>query len=147
MNSSFIIKTTPLLLGAGFIVGTAIASGTEQSQQAYASAGAVAQETLANIRTVFAFNGQERAIEKFSKLMVSALAVNEKKAWKTGFGFGLFFSLLYGIYALAFWYGSILVNDGKMNGGDILNVIFSVIIGTFLQIQITNSLLRRIFHD
>ncbi len=82
---------------SGILVGKAIASGTEGSQTAYAKAGAVAQETLANIRTVFAFNGQERAIEKFSKLLVYAMKVNEAKAWKTGLGFGAFFSLLFGL--------------------------------------------------
>lgn len=39
-------------------------------------------------------------------------------------------NFLIGIYALAFYYGSILVNNGTISsGGDIINVIFAIIIG------------------
>ena len=130
----------PLLMVAGALVGKAIASGIEGSQTAYAKAGAVAQESLANIRTVTAFNGQERAAKKFDAYLDVALKVNEAKAWKTGFGFGFFFSLLFGFYALAFYYGSILAESGEMKGGDVLNVVFAIIIGAFSLINLGPSL-------
>lgn len=39
--------------------------------------------------------------------------------------------LLFCCYSLAFWYGSILVGEGTMQGGDVLNVFFAIIIGAF----------------
>lgn len=36
----------------------------DKEQTAYAKAGAMAEEVLSNIRTVFAFNGQNKAIER-----------------------------------------------------------------------------------
>lgn len=36
----------------------------DKEQMAYAKAGALAEEVLSNIRTVFAFNGQNKAIER-----------------------------------------------------------------------------------
>jgi ATP-binding cassette subfamily B (MDR/TAP) protein 1 len=87
----------------GALVGKAIAGGFKASQEAYSQAGAIAQETFVNIRTVAAYQGQERALSKFTALLDTAYDVGIKRSWKTGFGFGFFFGLLYGLFALAFW--------------------------------------------
>lgn len=126
-----LIAVTPLLGIGGYVVGTVIANETSNSQGHFASASSIAQETFSNIRTVTAFRGQKKALKRFSKFADEARIVNEKKFWKMGAGFGYFFGLLYGVYALAFWYGSILVDQGQTSGGTILNVIFAIIIGAF----------------
>jgi len=54
-----------------------------------------------------------------------------KKALVTGVGFGVTMFLLFGTYALAFWYGSTLVVDGEYTGGDVIAVFFAVIMGAF----------------
>lgn len=41
-----------------------LASFTSKEQTAYARAGAVAEEVLSSIRTVFAFSGQDREIKR-----------------------------------------------------------------------------------
>ena len=121
----------PFLGTAGFFVGKVFAQGALGSSAAYAKAGAVAQEVLSNVRTVAAFGGQQKAIQKFDTLLIEAQTLNEKKSWKTGLAFGVFFGLLYGIYALAFFVGSLFAVDGTMTGGTVLNVIFAVQIGAF----------------
>lgn len=42
-------------------------SFNSKEQEAYAKAGAVAEEVLATIKTVFAFNGQKNAIKRCVK--------------------------------------------------------------------------------
>jgi len=37
--------------------------------------------------------------------------------------------IIFGVYALGFWYGSKLVAEGEMQGGDLIIVFFSVMIG------------------
>ncbi|KAI3637877.1 hypothetical protein MIR68_004526 [Amoeboaphelidium protococcarum] len=135
-----LVAALPLILASGGFVGIAISDGIKNSQESYAKAGAVAQETLTNIRTVTAFNAQERSIKKFSSMLDIALKTGVTKSWKTGVGFGLFFGMLFGIYSLAFWYGSILVEQGQIQGGDVLNVLFAVIIGAFSVINIGPAL-------
>ncbi len=39
-------------------------------------------------------------------------------------------ALLFFTYGLAFWYGSILIVDGKSTGGEVVNVFFSILLGT-----------------
>jgi ABC-type multidrug transport system fused ATPase/permease subunit len=36
---------------------------------------------------------------------------------------------MFSTYSLAFWYGSILIVQGKYNGGDVLNIFFAILIG------------------
>ncbi|KAI9142822.1 multidrug resistance protein 1 [Paraphysoderma sedebokerense] len=135
-----LLSCVPLLGLSGGIVGKVMAGGTAASQAAYAKAGGVAQETFSNIRTVVAFNGQERAHTKFLNELKDAVRVNIRQSWISGFGFGVFFGVMFGIYALAFYYGSILVNNNEMVGGDILKVLFAVIIGAFSLINIGPAL-------
>ena len=44
-----------------------ILSFSSKEQEAYAKAGAVAEEVLATVKTVFAFNGQKKAIKRCVK--------------------------------------------------------------------------------
>lgn len=49
-----------------------LASLTSKELSAYAKAGAVAEEVLAAIRTVAAFNGQQKAAEKYVPFFIFA---------------------------------------------------------------------------
>jgi ATP-binding cassette subfamily B (MDR/TAP) protein 1 len=46
-----------------------LTSFTNKELQAYAKAGAVAEEVLAAIRTVIAFGGQQKELERFGLLL------------------------------------------------------------------------------
>lgn len=105
-----LLAAVPVLATAGGLVGVTIAAGIRNSQGAFAKAGAIAQEALANIKTVYAFNGQERMLKKFEVQCDIAVKFGEQRALRTGAAFGVFFGSLFGIYALGFWYGSVLVN-------------------------------------
>ena len=55
---------TPILAGFGLFFGKITATFTSQEQKQYAGAGAVAEEVLSSIRTVFAFGGEREAVKK-----------------------------------------------------------------------------------
>jgi len=48
--------------------------------------------------------------------------------------------LIFGVYSLALWYGSKLIIDNQMTGGDVLTVFFSVLMGAFALGQSAPSL-------
>ncbi|KAL7751664.1 hypothetical protein RI367_002663 [Sorochytrium milnesiophthora] len=131
-----LLATLPLFAISGAVVGKAFANGATRSQVEYGKAGAIAQEVLSNIRTVVAFGGQKRAQKKFTALLENAVKVNVHRAWVTGAGFGVFFGLLYGMFALAFWYGARLKNQGVVGVGEVLSCLFAITIGTFSLINI-----------
>uniref|UniRef100_A0A673IZL8 ATP-binding cassette, sub-family B (MDR/TAP), member 5 n=1 Tax=Sinocyclocheilus rhinocerous TaxID=307959 RepID=A0A673IZL8_9TELE len=110
-----------------------LATLTSKELTAYAKAGAVAEEILVAIRTVVAFNGQKKAVEKYEKNLVEAKNFGVKKAITTNVSMGLTQFIIFGTYTLAFWYGTKLSVDEPENYtiGRVIIVFFCVMIGAF----------------
>ncbi|GBB93060.1 hypothetical protein RclHR1_02100009 [Rhizophagus clarus] len=121
----------PLLAGSSGVMAKLIASSTKQGQDVYGEAGAVAEQVFSGIRTVTAFGGQQREINRYVEKLQRAYIIGKKKAAVSGLAIAFIIFIIYCTYALAFWYGSILVVKGKTNGGDVLNVFFAILIGAF----------------
>ncbi|XP_077454038.1 ATP-dependent translocase ABCB1-like [Stigmatopora argus] len=126
-----ILAVSPLLGVMAAIFSKVLASFTSREQSAYAKAGAVAEEVLSSIRTVFAFSGQQKEIERYHKNLEDAKNVGIKKAISSNIAMGVTFLLIYLSYALAFWYGSTLILSGEYTIGVVLTVLFAVLIGAF----------------
>lgn len=126
-----IMSLTPLLALSSAFVGKMIASSAAREQQKYAVAGGVAEEVLSSIRTVTAFCGQEHEIKRYSDALLQGMKVALRKYFYTAIGIGFTFLVLYGAYALAFWYGSELIIAEKMDAGAVFTVFFAVMIGSF----------------
>jgi ABC-type multidrug transport system fused ATPase/permease subunit len=104
--------------------------GSEAAQKAYAGAGDVAQQCLSSIRTVHAFGGQEREKHRYQEKLIAAEKVGLRSQLFNGVGLGSLQLVIFGVYALAFWYGNKLV-PGTLNAGGVLNVLFAILIGSF----------------
>ncbi|XP_075994467.1 ATP-dependent translocase ABCB1 [Genypterus blacodes] len=126
-----ILAVSPVLgISAGFF-SMVLTTFTTKEQSAYAKAGAVAEEVLSAIRTVFAFSGQEKEIKRYHKNLEDAKAMGIKKALSANIAMGFTFMMIYLSYALAFWYGSTLILSGEYTIGILLTVFFTVLIGAF----------------
>uniref|UniRef100_A0A667Z1D1 ATP-binding cassette, sub-family B (MDR/TAP), member 4 n=1 Tax=Myripristis murdjan TaxID=586833 RepID=A0A667Z1D1_9TELE len=126
-----ILAVSPVLgISAGFF-SKVLTSFTSKEQTAYAKAGAVAEEVLSAVRTVFAFSGQEREIKRYYKNLEDAKNMGIKKAISANIAMGFTFLMIYMSYALAFWYGSTLILADEYTIGTVLTVFFVVIIGAF----------------
>uniref|UniRef100_A0A8B9KNT8 ATP-binding cassette, sub-family B (MDR/TAP), member 5 n=1 Tax=Astyanax mexicanus TaxID=7994 RepID=A0A8B9KNT8_ASTMX len=128
-----IMSVSPLLAGSAAVWSKILATLTGKELSAYAKAGAVAEEILVAIRTVVAFNGQQKALEKYEKNLVDAKNFGVKKAITTNVSMGITQFFIFGTYALAFWYGTKLSVDEPENYsiGKVITVFFSVMIGAF----------------
>ena len=60
----FLLAFTPFMAIAAAILSILTAAFTSKEQKQYASAGAVAEEVLSAIRTVFAFGGETHEMER-----------------------------------------------------------------------------------
>uniref|UniRef100_A0A673AQ81 ATP-binding cassette, sub-family B (MDR/TAP), member 4 n=1 Tax=Sphaeramia orbicularis TaxID=375764 RepID=A0A673AQ81_9TELE len=127
-----ILAISPVLGLAAGLFGKVMTSFTSKEQSAYAKAGAVAEEVLSAIRTVFAFNGQDKEIERYHRNLEDAKNMGIKKAISANIAMGFTFLVIYLSYALAFWYGSTLVLSGEYTIGNVLTVLFVVLIGAFV---------------
>ncbi|XP_038653374.1 ATP-dependent translocase ABCB1 isoform X1 [Scyliorhinus canicula] len=126
-----ILAVSPLIMVSVVVWTKLLTLMTCKELTAYAKAGAVAEEVLTAIRTVFAFNGQQKALEKYELNLKTARDIGIRRAIVTNVSIGLQYFLIYGCYALAFWYGSKLVVDEPENYsiGQVLTVFLSVMIG------------------
>uniref|UniRef100_A0A8C6FFP6 Phosphatidylcholine translocator ABCB4 n=1 Tax=Moschus moschiferus TaxID=68415 RepID=A0A8C6FFP6_MOSMO len=126
-----IMAISPILGLSTAIWAKILSAFSDKELAAYAKAGAVAEEALGAIRTVIAFGGQKRELERFQKHLENAKKIGIKKAISANISMGTAFLLIYASYALAFWYGSTLVIAKEYTIGNAITVFFSILIGAF----------------
>lgn len=124
-----IIAASPLIGVGAALMALFVAKLTGQELLAYAKAGAVADEVLSSIRTVAAFGGEMKEVERYNKNLISAQRWGIRKGLIMGFFTGYMWFIIFLCYALAFWYGSSLVVDSQeYTPGTLLQVFFGVLI-------------------
>ena len=127
------LSLSPLLAVAAFLMVKVAFTQAQHETEAYSKAGAIAQEVIIAIRTVAAFGGQEREVERYSANLQDAQRVGTKKGAITGIGMGATFFIIFSSYAVGFSYGVKLINDGDPDYsiGVVTTVFFAIIMGTF----------------
>eukprot|EP00667_Euglena_gracilis_P007826 EG_transcript_7907 len=122
---------TPLLAIAGAVLEKVMSDATAQAQEAYAKAGAIAQEVLSSIRTVHAFDGMDRECDRYNVHLKETRKVGIRKGLYIGLSQGSLYFTLFSSYAVAFYFGSYLIEWGYDTGGAIVSVFFSIMFGAF----------------
>uniref|UniRef100_A0AAX7W2F1 Bile salt export pump n=1 Tax=Astatotilapia calliptera TaxID=8154 RepID=A0AAX7W2F1_ASTCA len=121
-------KLTLVIIAASPLIGF-VSKLTGMELQAYAKAGSVADEVLSSIRTVAAFGGEKKEVQRYDRNLVSAQRWGIRKGLIVGFFTGFMWLVIFLCYGLAFWYGSSLVVDTKeYTPGTLLQVFFGVLI-------------------
>ncbi|EPZ30847.1 ABC transporter domain-containing protein [Rozella allomycis CSF55] len=121
----------PVLVGFLGVTAKVISSFTEESQKSYGAAGALASEVLSSIRTVIAFQAQEKEANRYDEILKNSLKARVKRALLSGIGFAMVGFFIYAFIALGLWYGSTLISDGIYSGGNVVTVFFAFLIGAF----------------
>ncbi|XP_034720284.1 bile salt export pump [Etheostoma cragini] len=124
-----IVAASPMIgVGAG-LMALFVAKLTGRELQAYAKAGAVADEVLTSIRTVAAFGGETKEVQRYDRNLISAQRWGIRKGLIIGFFTGYMWLIIFLCYGLAFWYGSsLVVTTGEYTPGTLLQVFFGVLI-------------------
>ncbi|XP_029030800.1 bile salt export pump-like isoform X3 [Betta splendens] len=124
-----IVAASPLIGLATGLMALSVAKLTGMELQAYAKAGAVADEVLSSIRTVAAFGGEKKEVERYDRNLSSAQLWGIRKGLIMGIFNGYMWLIIFLCYGLAFWYGSTLVLDTEeYTPGTLLQVFFGVLI-------------------
>ncbi len=126
----------PFLGIGGFFMANAMKQGTEE-MRTYEKAGGMAEEILYNIKTVASFANFSEEKNRYNKFLIQSRNAGINQGYKTGFGIGFIIFVIYSSYALAIWYGSVLIykngnNETKnFKAGNVITVIFAIIFGCF----------------
>ncbi|KAH7547039.1 hypothetical protein FEM48_Zijuj01G0264700 [Ziziphus jujuba var. spinosa] len=92
-------------------------------------AGGVAEQAIRSIRTVFSFVAEDHFAEKYADLLIKSVPFGARLGFAKGAGMGVIYLVTYSTWALAFWYGSILVAKKEIAGGDAIACFFGVNVG------------------
>ncbi|OCF58535.1 ATP-binding cassette, subfamily B (MDR/TAP), member 1 [Kwoniella mangroviensis CBS 10435] len=121
----------PVIIIAGGIMMTAMSRFGTGALEHIAKAGSLAEEVIGSIRTVQAFGKQKILGQKFDDHIELSRKAGRKGAYIEAAGLSVMFFSIYSAYALAFFYGGILVTQGRADSGIVINVFMSVLIGAF----------------
>lgn len=124
-----IVAATPLLALFSAYLGRMLATSTKREQEKYAKAGAIAEEVLVSIRTVFALGGQRGEIKNYSRKLEESKLMAAWKYVKLGVVIGLSMFVLYSTYGLALFVAARLLSADLITPGSAMTVIMSVMMG------------------
>jgi len=132
-----LLSVFPICMISMFCLVKTAASATQEGDEQYRKAGAVAWEVLSSIRTVASLTGERKEVDRYKAFLVQAEKIGIKKGISLGLGNGLVFGCVFMTYALGFWYGAQLVahdverqcTSHCVTGGKVMTTFFSVIMG------------------
>uniref|UniRef100_A0A0K0DXY4 ABC-type xenobiotic transporter n=1 Tax=Strongyloides stercoralis TaxID=6248 RepID=A0A0K0DXY4_STRER len=124
------MSLSPFMVICGFFLAKLMATAAKREAEKYAIAGTIAEESLSSIRTVTAFNGQQRECKRYEVALFNAMKDGIKKGAVVGGGLGLTFLIIFASYCLAFWVGTDFIYDGKVESNVVFTVFFSVMMGS-----------------
>ncbi|XP_047314721.1 ABC transporter B family member 19-like [Impatiens glandulifera] len=126
------------LLSVAVIPGIAFAGGlyaytltglTSKSRESYANAGVVAEQAIAQVRTVYSYVGESKALNAYSEAIQHTLKLGYKAGMAKGLGLGCTYGIACMSWALVFWYAGVFIRNGQTDGGKAFTAIFSAIVG------------------
>jgi len=104
---------------------------TRQDDEAMAGAGQILSESISGIRTVTAFGTREKVIELYAENLEVPKKLGVRKGLVGGLGFGVSNAVIFLVYALAFYYGGILIGKGEYTFEQMFLVFFAVVMTAF----------------
>ncbi|EMD39893.1 hypothetical protein CERSUDRAFT_81221 [Gelatoporia subvermispora B] len=121
----------PCIAITGGVMNKFVSGFMQTSLASVADGGTLAEEVISTVRTTQAFGTQRILADLYDKRISGSRIADMSAAVWHGAGLAVFFFVIYGAYALAFDFGSTLINHGEANAGQIVNVILSILIGSF----------------
>lgn len=93
-------------------------------------AGTIAHEVLASVKTVRSLNAEAKFTKRYQSLLKQGAKIGWRRALLYGLLVATYMFILYGGYALAFWYGIRLYALGSVSEpGKVITTLFSIMIG------------------
>jgi len=103
----------PMIAITGGLMNKFISKYMQESLKNVAEGGTIAEEVISTIRTSHAFGSQNTLHSLYNVRVQNARAVDLKGAIWQGGALGVMFFAIYSSYALAFQFGTTLINSGE----------------------------------
>ncbi|KAG9154519.1 hypothetical protein Leryth_014966 [Lithospermum erythrorhizon] len=123
------IAVQPLIIICYYCKRVLLKSMSQKAIKAQNETSSLAAEAVSNLRTITAFCSQDRILEMLEKAQEGPRRETIRQSWFAGIGLGTSNSLMTLTWALDFWYGGILVEDGFL-GAKALFQTFMILVST-----------------
>ncbi|KAI3420255.1 Multidrug resistance protein 1 [Globodera pallida] len=121
-----LLAIIPLILASGYFEMQQQFGKKMRDTELLEEAGKVASEAVENIRTVQSLNKQMAFHNKYAELLLEPHRANMVQVHIYGIVFAFSQSLIFFMYALAFWVGSLFVLNGSMSPTSVFRVFFAI---------------------
>ncbi|XP_059046316.1 multidrug resistance protein homolog 49-like [Achroia grisella] len=133
------ITVVPFSIGASVILSKYQINSSIREMESYSQAGKQAEQVLKSVRTIVAFGGESKEIERYRRLLEPAERYGRKRGLYTGLGTGFNWVLTYSLNAIGLTYGTRLVIQDKDKDIDdriyVVGVIFSIMYSVYMATQ------------
>jgi ABC transporter fused permease/ATP-binding protein len=125
-----ILAVVPAMVLGGVVYGRRIRRLSRKVQDAIAEGQAVAEESIAGVRTVRAFTGEEAEQGRYGGAIDRALGLARRRIAASSMFMAAMTFAGYASAALVFWYGGQLVSRGEMSPGDLTSfLVYTLLVG------------------
>ncbi|KAK8944676.1 ABC transporter B family member 11 [Platanthera zijinensis] len=124
------LSTIPPMVICGVIMTKILSKVSSREQKAYTKASEVVEQTISSIRTVASFTGEKLSVQKYKKALNGVYSSNVYEGLTVGLGTGIIMFFTYSGYAFGLWNSTNLVLHKGYTGGDIISIIFIVLLGS-----------------
>ncbi|KAG2338495.1 P-loop containing nucleoside triphosphate hydrolase protein [Suillus weaverae] len=121
----------PCIAITGAVMNKFVSKYMQMSLNHVAKGGSLAEEVISTVRTAQAFGAQKFLSSLYDKHVNGSRIADSRGAIWHGGGLACFFFIIYCAYALAFDFGTTLINEGLANAGAVVNVFLAILIGSF----------------
>ncbi|KAJ2954416.1 hypothetical protein O0L34_g2683 [Tuta absoluta] len=131
-------SVVPFSIAASVLLTNYQTKSSVQELQAFSQAGKQAEEVLKSVKTVVAYGGETKEIEKYRKLLEPAEQYGRRRGLYSGLGNGFNWVLTYSLNSIGLVYGTRLVLDDmerpederRYHIGTMFSVVFCVYMAT-----------------
>ncbi|CAK1588202.1 unnamed protein product [Parnassius mnemosyne] len=132
------ITVVPFSITASIILSNYQTKSSFREMDAYSHAGKQAEEVLKSVRTIVAFGGENKEVDRYRRLLEPAERYGRKRGLYTGLGNGFNWVLTYSLNAIGLTYGARLIlsdwekptDERKYLVGVVFSILFSVYMAT-----------------
>eukprot|EP00250_Pteridium_aquilinum_P021625 c25182_g3_i2 orf=556-4299(-) len=123
------LAVVPLIAVAGGVYSYAMIDVTTNSHRAYIKAGEIAEQVVAQVRSVYAYGGEDKAVRSYAHALQRTVDLGVKGGLAKGLGMGSVYLLLYFTWALLLWFAGRMVQRGSIHGGPAFVTILNAVVG------------------
>ncbi|KAJ8520713.1 hypothetical protein ONZ45_g2501 [Pleurotus djamor] len=120
----------PCMAIAGGVMNVFITKYTQLSLKYVAEGGSFAEEVISTVRIAQAFGSQQILAGLYNRHIDKSREVDYKLSIVNGFAIAFFLFVIYSSYALAFSFGTTLINSGHANAGQVINVFLAILMSS-----------------